>query len=262
MNNNSLKSKLIAVFFTAVLLISLTGCALTDALTAYSLYAEAAKKLKKAGGYEADCVLTMSFDIFGSDISQSINMNVKQKGKDSQLTTSMAGIDDVITTRIGNTVYVESGDAKVKYHSDGNSSADGDSLMEDGSLPKLSKDLFDGIEVSNGENGRKSITLNIDNETAANIFDGYFGEDEEMSFSMENMIFVFTFDKKKNLETMQMSCDVTMGIMGMSIGGKITADYTFINFGTAPEFTINYPEDEYEDGGEYTNDNTSIFNLT
>lgn len=247
--NNSFIAKFITILITTLIILSLTACAFTDAVTAYSLYAKAAKTINKAGGYETDCIMTMSFDILGSDMSQSFNINTKQNGKNSQVTSSLTGTE-IITTRIDDTVYVETNNSGIKYNI--NPSNSGDSgISTDKSFPKLSKDLFEGIEVNKNEGGKRSITVTADSETVSEFLAGYFGNDESLSASIGNMTFTFTFDKKGNLEAMNINCDMVITVMGMSLNGKIIADYTFVNFGAAPEITLNLPEESYEDGGEY-----------
>ena len=50
---------------------------------------------------------------------------------------------------------------------------------------------------------------------------------------------------------------MTMTVMDVDFTANLVADYTFVNFGTAPEITLGYAEDEYIDGGEYVVDDTA-----
>ncbi len=228
--------------------LALCSCTFFNALTAYGLYSQAAKKLEKAGGYEADCVMTMSFDVLGEEISTSIPMNVKQNGDDTQSTTEVSG-EKIVSTRIGDTVYVEYDGAGVKYHVSEQSNEAVDGILDNAELPQLSKDVFENIEVVKGEEGSKSISIELDGDTAKQLLGSFLGDSEALT--LDNIAFEMVFDKKNNIETMKITCLATIEVMGVSTSGEVSADYTFINFGEAPEITLNYPESEYEDGGEY-----------
>lgn len=246
-----MNKKIIRVCQAAVLLLvclALCSCTFFNALTAYGLYSQAAKKLEKAGGYEADCVMTMSFDILGEEISTSIPMNVKQNGDDVQSTTEVSG-EKVVSTRIGDTVYVEYDGAGIKYHVSEQNDESTDEILGNAELPQLSKEVFENIEIVNGENGSKSISIELDGDTAKQLLGSFLGESEALT--LDNIAFEMVFDKKNNIENMKITCLATIEVMGVSTSGEVSADYTFINFGQAPEITLNYPESEYEDGGEY-----------
>ena len=55
-----------AIILMAVLtLASLSGCEFINVTTAYGLYSRSMEKIEDAGGYEADCTMSMTFDILG-----------------------------------------------------------------------------------------------------------------------------------------------------------------------------------------------------
>ncbi len=246
-----MNKKIIRACQAAVLLLvclALCSCTFFNALTAYGLYSQASKKLEKAGGYEADCVMTMSFDILGEEISTSIPMNIKQNGDDTQSTTEVSG-ENVVSTRIGDTVYVEYDGAGIKYHVSEQNDESADEILGNAELPQLSKEVFENIEIVKGENGSKSISIELDGDTAKQLLGSFLGDSEALT--LDNIVFEMVFDKKNNIETMKITCLATIEVMGVSTSGEVSADYTFINFGEAPEITLNYPEPEYEDGGEY-----------
>lgn len=255
----SLLAKISAFAVAIVMALSMTACAFTDAITAYGLYAKAAKTIKEAGGVETDTVMTISMNILGGDISQAVNMNTKQNGKDNQTITTVNGVSTVTTT-IGDYIYIESNGKGTKYHVTKESSENDDG-EEEKALPELSKDIFEGIEVDKTEDGRRSITITVDESTAAEIMAEKMGETEGTDVSISGMVISFFFDKNGNLETMSISCDMSITVLGMSIPAKVNADMTFVNLGTAPEIALGLAEEEYEDGGEYTGDSGSYMDM-
>lgn len=251
MNNSMVVEKCIRRIASALLAIavlaSFAGCAALDALTAYGLYSGATKKLKKAGGCEVDCVMNISTDIFGESMDVSVEMNCKQNGNDIQTTVNLLD-ENVITTRLGDTVYVEYEDSKVKYHVEEGDGKTADNVLGNVDLPKLTKDILEDVEVVKDDNGNKTITVSLGDES--DLIKELLGSEYE-DMTLEDVVIQIVFNKKNDIVTMKISGNTTMNVLGTTFGGTITAEYTFINFGTAPEISINYPADEYEDGGEY-----------
>lgn len=243
--------RFISSAFALILSAVLSGCAAFDAVTAYSLYSGAAKKLKKAGGYEADCALSMSFDVLDG-LESGINMNIKVNGDSAQLSADISD-NKIVTTYIGDTVYVESGETMIKYKG---GSEDSKTLIEklsDGSIPKLSKVELEDLEVVKNDDGTRQITVRLNAETGKGALGSMFDSFGDLSVDLGEINFdevtcTMLFDKKKNLSKMTMECTFETSILStFKIGGKLTMDYSFLNFGTAPEIALLHPESDYKE---------------
>ncbi len=229
--------------------LALCSCTFFNALTAYGLYSRSAKKLEKAGGCEADCLISMSFNIFGEDVSSFTDMRIKQNGDRVQTIVALDD-GDVTSTRIGNTVYVEYAGTYIKYsipEQDG--AEDGENAFTSIEIPAFSKDIFEGIGINQDDDGTKSVLIDLDSETAMEYLGSFLGEDETVT--PENVSLEMVFDKENDLQSMKITCTATADVLGLSVSGEVSANYTFINFGEVPEITLGRDESEYEDGGEY-----------
>lgn len=252
--NNSFIARLITALVTAVLLISLTGCESTDEFGAYDLYSSAIEKINNIGGFETNCVITLSFDDSDFDFDQSFDMNIKRNGKDSQTTTGITGEEkSSVVTRLGDTVYQEGSSYAVKSHITPYSPADNSSLFLDGKLPK---NIFKGVNIINGEDGRSTISVHLDNKNSNQLLAGALGVEQPADTKLSNMILSFTFNEKNDFETMQFICDITYDDMDKA---KVVANYTFVNFGTAPNITLSHPKHEYKYVGNFGAEDGGIF---
>ena len=115
--------------------------------------------------------------------------------------------------------------------------------------------MLEGTEIVNNDDGTKQISLNLDSESLGSILDTLLGDTELMTF--DNVNYIMIFDENDDLSAMRLECDMTMTVMDVDFTANLVADYTFVNFGTAPEITLGYAEDEYIDGGEYVVDDTA-----
>ncbi len=226
--------------------LTLSGCALFDTVTAYGLYSRATSKLEKAGGYNADCVMSITFDILGESLTSETVMNIKENSTGTQITTDIDG-DTIVSTYIGDKVYVEYNDSLVYY-----TVTDSDTAESAGdiNLPELAKDIFDNINVVRNDDGTKQIAIVLESEDAESILGSFVSELEDLTF--DDIIYTMLFDQDNDLYMMTLSCSASIEVLGYTLTGYVTAEYTFIDFGTAPEFELGYDENEFEDGGEYS----------
>ncbi len=238
--------QIISVILTFSILLSLSGCSFFDTLTAYGLYSRAASKLEKAGGYNADCVMSISFDILGETVTSETVMNFKENSTGTQVITE---VDDetITTTYIGDKVYVEYGDSLIYYTVVDSEATE---TIGNADLPDLAKDIFDNISVIKNDDGTKRIAIVLESENAESILGSFVTDLDDLTF--DDIIYTMIFDKNNDLYMMTLSCSASIDVLGYTMTGYVTAEYTFIDFGTAPEFDLGHDESEFEDGGEYS----------
>ena len=245
-----MNKKIIRACQAAVVLLvclALCSCTLFNTLTAYSLYSKAFSELEKAGGYEADCQMSVKLEVLGQDLSTDTQMRYKKNGENLQSVMEVESVK-ITSTKIGDTIYVDNGTTGIKYslpeQEDGSENTFGSA-----DIPVLAKDVFENIEVVKNEDGTKTVTIALDNETAmkylGDVFDG------EESVALNNIVFDMIFNKKNDLQGMKISCSFEAEEMGVALSGDVSADYTFVNFGEVPEITLGLDESKYKDGGEY-----------
>lgn len=242
--------KLLAIMLVAVMMLSLCSCALGKAVTAYSLYAKAVKTIEEAGGFEADCKITMSVEMFGESLDIPVNVNIKKNGEDYQLSTDM-GTGAIRTTYSGGYVYVDyDSESGVRYSLATESEAANElnAELDAYSIPKLTEELLEAVEIIENEDGTKAISVSLTAEQAQSMF-GAAGIYEDFVF--ESIILTLNFTAENELSTMDIAVDGNMMILESELPGSIKCEYTFINFGTAPEITLALSPNQYEDGGEY-----------
>ncbi len=242
--------KLLAVVLAAVMMLSLCSCAFGKAVTAYSLYSKAVKTIEEAGGFETDCKITMSVAMFGESLDIPVNVNIKKNGEDYQLSTDM-GTGAIKTTYAGGYVYVDyDSENGVRYSLATESEAANELNAELNaySIPKLTEELLEAVEVVKNEDGTKAISVSLTAEQAQSMF-GAAGIYEDFVF--ESIVLEMHFTENNELSTMDIAVDGQMIILGSELPGSIKCEYTFINFGTAPEISLALSPDQYEDGGEY-----------
>ncbi|MCD7785240.1 MAG: hypothetical protein LUH18_06635 [Oscillospiraceae bacterium] len=238
--------RVISIILIVTITLTLCSCSFFDALTAYGLYSRAVKKLAKAGGYNADCVMTISFDILGETLSMDTVMNIKENETGTQITTEI-GDENVISTYIDDKVYVEYGDMLVCYTVTDSESSES---VGDVNIPELAEELFENISVTKNDDGTKQIAIVLESEDAESILGSFVSDLEDLAF--DDIIYIMIFDKNNDLSEMTLSCSASMDVLGYTMTGYVTAEYTFIDFGATPEFELGYDESEYEDGGEYS----------
>ncbi len=238
--------KTLSVLLAVTLTFALSGCSFSDTLTAYGLYSRAVTKLAKAGGYNADCVMTITFDILGESITTETVMNIKENSAGTQVETDMDG-ETIISTYIDDIVYVEYGDTLAYYTVTDSGATES---IGDASLPEFAKDIFDNINVVKNDDGTKQIAIVLESENAESILGSFVSDLDDLTF--DDIIYMMFFDKNNDLYMMTLTCSASMDVLGYTMTGYVTAEYSFINFGTAPEFDLGHDESEYAYGGEYS----------
>lgn len=248
-----MKRTVCVVLSMVILALSLSSCALFEAVTAYGLYSKAMKTIEEAGGFEADCNIEIKMNILGQEVITSEKLNVKQNGDNIETTTEVEG-ETVVLTVVDGVLYGRLGDEKVKF----TVTPEQNDVLEDEMadvLPDFTQSLFEGIDVIKSEDGKKAITLTLDDETAKKIMDATADEESmELSeaMSLENIFFTMKFSSKNVLESMTFDCDMTVEVLGMGLTAHMAMEYVFVNFGEAPEISAPADADTYIDGGEYT----------
>ncbi|MCD8108130.1 MAG: hypothetical protein LUE20_09250 [Oscillospiraceae bacterium] len=246
MTSKIILERIISVTLILTVAVSLTGCSLFDTITAYGLYSRAVTQLEKAGGYEADCIMSIAFDILGETVSSETVMNIKENSTGTQIVTEMDD-ETITTTYVDDKVYVEYGDSLIYYTVVDLSSIES---IGDVNLPELAKEVFDNISVIKNDDGTKQISIVLESENADSILGSFVSGLSDLTFN--DIVYTMLFDKNNNLSMMTLICSASIDVLGYTMTGYVTAEYTFIDFGTAPEFELGYDESEYEDGGEYS----------
>ncbi len=238
--------KTISVILIATVALTMCSCSLFDTLTAYGLYSRAVRKLAKAGGYNADCVMTMSFDILGETISTDTEMNIKENSAGTQITTKIDD-EEIISTYIDDKVYVEYGDTLIYYTVTDSESTES---IGDVNIPELAEEIFENISVTKNDDGTKQIAIVLESEDAESILGSFVSDLDDLAFN--DIVYIMVFDKNNDLSVMTLSCSASIDVLGYTMTGYVTAEYTFIDFGTAPEFDLGYADDDFTFGGEYS----------
>lgn len=245
-----MKRTFCVILATVVFALSLCSCALFDAVTAYGLYSKAMKTFKEAGGFEADCVVSLSMNVLGQEVLTSYGVNVKQNGSNVKMTMDSEGLVTE-TTMIDRTVYVNAVGQKLKYtiSSDKTLTMDLNRIM-----PELKENVFEGIDVIRNDDGTKAVSVELEQEVVKKIFSTLIEEEDtgiSEAMSFENILFTMNFSKDNELESVALDCDMIVDILGMNLTSHVTIEYTLINFGTAPKVAAPEDADSYIDAGEY-----------
>ena len=235
----------------ALILTLFSGCALSNKLTAFGLYTRAVRTISKAGGFEIASTISVTFDedlLAGAEITMFVN--IKQNGKNSRTEIKTGDETAAVTTIIGRDVYVESALSKLRYTMPEKES----SKADPSAIPEIAEDLFANLDVIKNEDGSKSITLSLEDEALYNLVSQMSGGelDEFEGISFENAQITMNFDVNNDLDTMQVSCDVSYNVFGLfELKGRMDSEYKFINLGVAPEVTTPVNAAEFEFAGEY-----------
>lgn len=253
--------RIISVILSVIILaLSLSSCALFEAVTAYGLYTKAMKTIEKAGGFEADCTMVMGIELLGEVLEIESTMNMKQNGDNSATVTDSYGVKTE-TVVFDGVVYSNVSGVKTKYPvpEDDESTEDEESDVASNigivELPELTKEVFENIEVTMNEDGTKAISIALDAESAKSLLGSMedlesIGEGEDVTF--ENIVLTLGFTEKNVLDTMSFSADIIASVMGIELDSNISAEYKFVNFGTAPEISAPADADSYIDSTAYT----------
>lgn len=230
----------------------LTGCLFQQKLTAFGLYSRYTKKVADAGGCEMDAEISLS--IMGINVTA--EMNVKTNGDNLKMTYGIGGETQSTITIIGEDVYMDQLGEKYRTVMDKEAQKEAFSNNSE-ALMGLIEESFEGVEVIENEDGTKSLTLSLDFETVLSLMGGkdeLFGslEDEDSSIDFTDSLLTMNFDENDDLSTMSLKCTMKMSQSGLSLSTDITAEYTIINLGTAPEVSAPEDADDYVFIEEYS----------
>lgn len=230
-----MKKKILVLATALVLCLSLVSCGLGNKLTAFGLYAKAAKNFAEAGGFEADATITMDMQI----IKVSMDMNIKQNGKNSAIVVSMNGEPISTAVTVDGVMYTDTAGYKVK-----STPPVVDDEEKNNIIPDLAEALFENVEIEeDGEN--KKITLNVDDEAIADLMKLSGSADLLESASFKDAVMTMTFDKDDRLSEMYFAGTAEVSESGVTVSMGFEMTEKFKNVGSAPEVNIPEDADEY-----------------
>ncbi len=241
MNGKNIVKRVAAFLMTAVMVLSLSGCELFARKTAYDLYSGAVNAMNEAGGFEADCKISVATSVASVDMSIDFNMNMQMNGENAKIYIDYVDDTEMVTSLFDGYTYLEIGDEikfKVKNEDD-------DEFMADeGILPTLTEEMLEEVELVENEDGSTSFTVEVSYEDAENLLNL---TEEGMEVVPGSIMLSMTFDENDVIKSMKLEFDVSMEEEGVAYTGTESIECEFINVGTAPEIKLNYPEDEYID---------------
>lgn len=233
--------KRVAAFLAAaVMALSLCGCELFARKTAYEIYSEAVNTMNEAGGFEADCKISVAMSVTSVDMSIDFNMNMQMNGENAKIYIDYVDDTEMVTSLFDGYTYLEIGDEikfKVKNEDD-------EFMADEGILPTLTEEMLEEVELVENEDGSTSFTVEISYEDAESLLNL---TEEGMEVVPDSIVLSMTFDENDVIKSMKLEFDVTMEEEGVAYTGTESVECEFINVGTAPEIKLNYSEDEYID---------------
>lgn len=241
MNGKNIVKRVAAFLMAAVMVLSLSGCELFARKTAYDLYSGAVNAMNEAGGFEADCKISVATSVASVDMSIDFNMNMQMNGENAKIYIDYVDDTEMVTSLFDGYTYLEIGDEikfKVKNEDD-------DEFMADeGILPTLTEEMLEEVELVENEDGSTSFTVEVSYEDAENLLNL---TEEGMEVVPGSIMLSMTFDENDVIKSMKLEFDVSMEEEGVAYTGTESIECEFVNVGTAPEIKLNYPEDEYMD---------------
>lgn len=241
MNGKNIVKRVAAFLMAAVMVLSLSGCELFARKTAYDLYSGAVNAMNEAGGFEADCKISVATSVASVDMSIDFNMNMQMNGENAKIYIDYVDDTEMVTSLFDGYTYLEIGDEikfKVKNEDD-------DEFMADeGILPTLTEEMLEEVELVENEDGSTSFTVEVSYEDAENLLNL---TEEGMEVVPGSIMLSMTFDENDVIKSMKLEFDVSMEEEGVAYTGTESIECEFVNVGTAPEIKLNYPEDEYID---------------
>ena len=240
MNGKNIVKRVAAFLMTAVMVLSLSGCELFARKTAYDLYSGAVNAMNEAGGFEADCKISVATSVASVDMSIDFNMNMQMNGENAKIYIDYVDDTEMVTSLFDGYTYLEIGDEikfKVKNEDD-------EFMADEGILPTLTEEMLEEVELVENEDGSTSFTVEVSYEDAENLLNL---TEEGMEVVPGSIMLSMTFDENDVIKSMKLEFDVTMEEEGVAYTGTESVECEFVNVGTAPEIKLNYPEDEYMD---------------
>lgn len=240
MIRKNIVKKAAAFLMAAVMALSLSGCELFARKTAYEIYSEAVNTMNEAGGFEADCKISVAMSVASMDMSFDFKVNIQMNDDDVKISLDYLNDTEVVTAMVDGYTYLELGDIKFKTQTE-----DGDEPIDnEGILPTLTEEMLEEVELVENEDGSTSFTVEISYEDAENLLNL---TEEGMEVVPDSIMLSMTFDENDVIKSMKLEFDVTMEEEGVAYTGTESVECEFVNVGTAPEIKLNYSEDEYID---------------
>lgn len=240
MNGKNIVKRVAAFLMAAVMVLSLSGCELFARKTAYDLYSGAVNAMNEAGGFEADCKISVATSVASMDMSFDFKVNIQINDDDVKISLDYLNDTEVVTAMVDGYTYLELGDIKFKTQTE-----DGDEPMDnEGILPTLTEEMLEEVEMVENEDGSTSFTVEVSYEDAENLLNL---TEEGMEVVPGSIMLSMTFDENDVIKSMKLEFDVSMEEEGVAYTGTESIECEFVNVGTAPEIKLNYPEDEYID---------------
>lgn len=240
MNGKNIVKRVAAFLMAAVMVLSLSGCELFARKTAYDLYSGAVNAMNEAGGFEADCKISVATSVASMDMSFDFKVNIQMNDDDVKISLDYLNDTEVVTAMVDGYTYLELGDIKFKTQTE-----DGDEPMDNEViLPTLTEEMLEEVELVENEDGSTSFTVEVSYEDAENLLNL---TEEGMEVVPGSIMLSMTFDENDVIKSMKLEFDVTMEEEGVAYTGTESVECEFVNVGTAPEIKLNYPEDEYMD---------------
>ena len=240
MNGKNIVKRVAAFLMAAVMVLSLSGCELFARKTAYDLYSGAVNAMNEAGGFEADCKISVATSVASMDMSFDFKVNIQMNGENAKIYIDYVDDTEMVTSLFDGYTYLEIGDEikfKVKNEDD-------EFMADEGILPTLTEEMLEEVELVENEDGSTSFTVEVSYEDAENLLNL---TEEGMEVVPGSIMLSMTFDENDVIKSMKLEFDVNMEEEGVAYTGTESVECEFVNVGTAPEIKLNYPEDEYMD---------------
>ncbi len=254
-------------------LLCVSSC--TKPETAYTLINGAVKKTEALDDLDMTMKMDMAMEVMGIDVTVPMNYDIKATGLKSEtptyrmnMTMSVFGMDMTVDAYVdGNNCYVSTREALSDEVVNAKMSleqfaADNETIESVQSLVQpLDEELLADKEIVVNEDGSKTVSLELDEETFNRIFDAFVdsavaaaAEDAEgMQISMSNIKLDMTVGEDGYFDSYRIAFDMTMTVeeagLSMDMDCHVDAVATYNNPGEKVTVT---PMEGYEDFEEVT----------
>ena len=245
-----MKTRIFALLLAVICVLTLASCKKD---TAASLYADATKAMEEANGYEANVCMKMTMEMAGETQNMDVDMAMKANGNSAYVSMNLAELGNVEVTYVDGTMYMKTGDEKVKMAvSLEEFEKEYGSMLSTADLPAITEDALKDVElVEDGDNRYFTVTLDAATmQSYVNeLMGGVMGSSEDTDtpdYNIKSVVLTATFDKDGNLikANIKMEVSYEMDMIGEM---KMSADMTmnFVNPGKAPTVTAPADADSY-----------------
>ena len=270
--NNMKKSKfmiLTAVLLTAVLI--LCACGTPKTQTAYELVKSASEKTAALSSSQVDMTTTIKMSIMGMNVELPMKYNIKASSEGGKTTAAalmeMSSMGESIKTNIyidGEDLYIDSGeDGKFKASLKDEELAAGFNVteMKDSLAKTLPEDILKDVEVVNGENGLKTVTVEIAEDKFKEIFSEYtdsalgnalgeLGGEDSIDISFSNIKAEISVNKDGYFADYKLFFDMNMKMdiegVSMDLSASCDTDCVYVDPGTKVVVELPADLDQYK----------------